>query len=91
MAAKIIPFHRLQPKPEKTLHEQVDEAVARMVDGDLAQFADSLVTARVLWRQYPELVTAPGFPEHLREPYMKEWDGNDPDNPPLISVDRTFH
>ena len=72
--AKMLTFDRTpEPAPPPT-DEELQEVLDRMVTSELAQFADTLEAARVLWRMYPELVEGTEFPEYLRQAYRDEND-----------------
>lgn len=48
----------------------VQELRGHMLQFQLSDFASHLEVARAIWRQYPELVEAHTFPEHLRVAYV---------------------
>jgi hypothetical protein len=83
MAVRVIPF-RPRPTPadvEKARQAHIEEVVARMVREDIGNFADNLAVARSIWREYRELVEAPGFPDYLRRAYSETHTGDEVDSP----------
>jgi hypothetical protein len=52
--------------------ESVREAFDRLVQGELSNFADSLETARLVYKKYPKLVKAKRWPARLRAAYIAE-------------------
>ncbi len=54
-------------------------AIDGFVQRELGYFADQLCTARAIFRDYPELVTAENFPEHLITPLAQETSGRNPE------------
>lgn len=69
------PFLVKDPEPPAELVEEILES---LMDGDIAQFAGHIETARSLWRNFRELVEAPEFPAHLAPALIKEF-GHEPD------------
>jgi len=65
----------IQPDPPAQL---VEQALDALMQDDLAGFANALETAREMYAKFPELVTAPGFPEDLRKAYIEEYE-HEPD------------
>jgi hypothetical protein len=66
------------PKPDIP-PELIQKALDHSMSCDLYDFADTLETARSMWRKFPELVEAPEFPEQLRAAFVKEV-GKEPDD-----------
>jgi hypothetical protein len=62
----------------------IQEALDRLMTTDLAEFASHLELSRSMWRKFPELVEAPGFPEHLRAALVEER-GDEPDDDANVS------
>jgi hypothetical protein len=77
MAAKLVIVRKPQPpEPPEAL---VQEATDRIVNGELAQFADRLHATRTMWRLFKDLVEQPEFPLEFRSVYANEF-GVDPDD-----------
>jgi hypothetical protein len=61
------------------LDDLIQEALDSLMAADLAQFASNVETARAMLRKFPEFVTAPEFPEDLRNAFVQE-QGREPDD-----------
>lgn len=92
--SKVVPFRRpSESDSQKAFRKRIEQTVAGLVEGELGRFADTLVTARALWRKYPELVTAETIPDYLCKafkavPICAQIDPNNPNidyGTPVIS------
>ena len=68
----------MSTKPEPPA-EMVEKALNHLVNGDLADFAFHVETARKIWRKYRELVESPEFPEQFRSAFVEQWE-REPDD-----------
>jgi len=68
------------PGPRPTLEQLTEEALVEWRNGVLAEFCDSLSTARGLWRRHRELIEAESLPERLVAAYAAEHEGQRPDD-----------
>jgi hypothetical protein len=58
--------------PSEPPAASVREAFDRLVHSELAMFADNLETARLVYKDFPRLVTAKKWPARLRAAYIAE-------------------
>jgi hypothetical protein len=81
----------VKPGPSAAL---VREALDNLLYEDLGPAALHLETARGIWQNYPELVEAATFPEHLKEAYAAYSHGDKPrdrdTSDSLNGIDRLF-
>jgi hypothetical protein len=66
------------PMPPPTEQELAEGFIARRETEDRGMFAGQLATARSMWHKYPELVTAPEFPESHLNAFRAYYEGDPP-------------
>jgi hypothetical protein len=63
----------IPPGPDSQ-EKSIGETLDWLVSGVLAEFATRLETARAMYRRFPDLVTAPDFPDPIRTAFVASQD-----------------